>query len=377
MKYYRINDIESAVKVLELSPDQTIVNLWKAFLTDDNNTISSIVSDPVDMVFPHRIETAEILEELIAEEDSWILKYYLGLIYWNKGLTEKAKRLFEECGDSPDRSWFWLSKAELFSENKKLMAESFERAYKLNPGDWRSTVGFSEYLISEGNPGKASMLCHTILPDYPENTKLGLTYARALFEEGKYSDCLDFLNEFQILPYEGSVDGKKIYSEACNRLALDAISKKKYRQAVRYAEKSKEWPSNLGVGRPYDVDERLEDFIIAYATEQYSGKRDFSGISDYRIPFKSRESSRLIFQLIALKEVGKESEAKAHIERLLSDDPENIYLHWAKARIESVAAAEEIQNIIIKGGTEQRAYDTRFIDRDFSFVLRVLKTLGY
>ncbi len=57
---------------------------------------------PPDFVFPHRQETAEVLEFLSKIVNHWKLNYYLGLIYWNRELVTGAKELFEECGFEPD-----------------------------------------------------------------------------------------------------------------------------------------------------------------------------------------------------------------------------------------------------------------------------------
>ena len=43
--------------------------------------------------------------------------------------------------------------------------------------------------------------------------------------------------------------------------ALDLIKSKKYNKALESITRAKQWLPNLGVGKPYDVDERMEDFI--------------------------------------------------------------------------------------------------------------------
>ena len=42
-----------------------------------------------------------------------------------------------------------------------------------------------------------------------------------------------------------------------------------------YGEKAKLWPRNLGVGKPYEVDERLENYIIAKANNKLGNHSNY------------------------------------------------------------------------------------------------------
>ena len=66
------------------------------------------------------------------------------------------------------------------------------------------------------------------------------------------------------LPAEFSNSGHVIYELASIGLALDYVEKKKYKQAMEYIELSREWPENMGPGKPYNPDNRLQDFILAH-----------------------------------------------------------------------------------------------------------------
>lgn len=376
MKYLSVGDDISARRVLELSPDYIIVELWKAYLDKDAEKISQIEERSTRNVFPHRSETASILEKLIKENDSWVFKYYLGLIYWNKEREEEAKVLFKDCGDRPGDYWFWLSKARLFDDNATIVEASLQKAYKLEPERWRTGVALSELLIANGESENAVEICRKLVPDNRENAKLGLTYASALYKSGQYVECLAFLEDFELLPYEGSVDGKLMYNEVCVKLAIQSIKKKRYRDAVNYAERAKGWPRNLGVGKPYDVDERLEDFIIAYSNELRGRRANYSDVSNYAKPASMRETSRIIFQLLALEKEGQKSKALDLIKKLADKDTDNIYLKWAIARFNNNPEGSEIERQIISGDSTVKAYDTMFVDKSFEYILETLKNLG-
>ena len=57
--------------------------------------------------FPFRAETAEVLQWVIAQDNTWKPKYYLGLIQWSRQDTLQAKELFAEM----EMRW-WLQQAE-------------------------------------------------------------------------------------------------------------------------------------------------------------------------------------------------------------------------------------------------------------------------
>ena len=102
---------------------------------------------------------------------------------------------------------------------------------------------------------------------YPEQSSLGLAYARTLMKMNNYQESIKFLETYYVLPFEGATVGRDLYHEACMSMANNALSAKQYKKAITFAEKALEWPVNLGVGRPYDVDESEENLLIAKAYE--------------------------------------------------------------------------------------------------------------
>ena len=90
----------------------------------------------------------------------------------------------------------------------------------------------------------------------------------------------------------------------CIRLAIAKLKSGDLNKSISYAEKAKIWPRNLGVGKPYDVDERLENYLLALAHEK-NGNREkantyYQMVLNHRTPDDVNESTRLIFQLLVL-----------------------------------------------------------------------------
>ncbi len=272
--YLQFNDIEAAISVLKEGPQHPIINLWLANLDVNNQKeyLVKVLKASAEMVFPHRIETAEFLEAILKTNSHWKLKYYLGLIYWHKGLSEKASVLFEQCKNEPDFSAFYLTKLKLIemtsSEEKPLLLKALE----LNPDDWRTALALSNNYSTNNETSKAIAIGEKFIKLYPENSQIGMNYASVLLKDKQYLNALNFLEGFNILPFEGSTEGKKIYTLVCIKLALQSYNNKNYEEVIMYAEKAKLWPRNLGVGKPYDVDERLENYIIAKANDKLGNK---------------------------------------------------------------------------------------------------------
>ena len=78
-----------------------------------------------------------------------------------------------------------------------------------------------------------------------------------------YSECLNELENTVILPNEGARYGRITYRQAAVMETLQHLGKNKVAEALESVAKARLWPENLGVGRPFVVDERIEDFLEA------------------------------------------------------------------------------------------------------------------
>ena len=119
---------------------------------------------------------------------------------------------------------------------------------------------------------------------------------RLCVETGQYQPCISLLSRMQVLPNEGSYAGRAVYREANLYRAMEQLSHKNYKQVVKSVETSKEWPENLGVGKPYDnmIDNRLEDYLEAKAAAGQGDSRKTSAllaaVADYTISRSHFES---------------------------------------------------------------------------------------
>lgn len=273
MEYVNQGQKDAAIKVLEQSPAYPVVSYWLAYLNRNiSKEKSSIYLKQAEemspsLVFPYRLETIPVLKWAINQHDTWKSKYYLGLIYWNIQSTDKARELFEQCGDIPDYAPFYLSRAVLFQNRESsycFPCSDFSHAVKLDPKEWRTWHYLTNFLQSQGAFQKQLDNSKQAFANFPANPVIGIDYAKALINSGNYLECIKVLGKVKILPQEGAQEGHDIYELANLSEAVDLMKEKKYKEALKYVNSSKNWPENLGAGKPYEPDVRFQDFISGY-----------------------------------------------------------------------------------------------------------------
>src|SRR5690606_5074684 len=105
---------------------------------------------------------------------------------------------------------------------------------------------------------------------FPNDFRLDMLMAKTLLLNKQYKATTDLLANTNILPYEGATEGRQMYREAWLMQATQQLRARKYKNALASLQKSKEWPENLGVGKPYDenIDLRLENYLEALIYEK-------------------------------------------------------------------------------------------------------------
>jgi tetratricopeptide (TPR) repeat protein len=380
LKYRKYGSVEDVVEILKMAPENPVILLWLAYLDKERqeNWLKQALDISPELVFPYRDETAMILEYFIQKNNNWKLKYYLAMICWNKGLLQRAKDLFIQCGDEPDFVPFYLARAKIFTGNREMEFNSLTKAKEFNNSDWRLNLEWINFYLKNKEYTQALKLAKKYQEEYPENSVFGFKYAKALMELKEYQKCISFLGKYVVLPNEGAMEGRNIYHETCIRAAYNALQQNNYKNTVRYAQKAKEWPENLGVGKPYDIDERLDNFIIAYAYEKMgmNSKADeyYLKIMGHITQSYLNENSKLILQVIVLKKYKQEEKAKELINNAIDKYPDNEYIKWVKSFSDS--------NTLIGPGSEKhkenvgpQPYDTKYTDAEFKLVYDLIKLI--
>jgi tetratricopeptide (TPR) repeat protein len=257
--YYQLNCREEATKIFSMSPANAEIVFWKAFLENKPVDLSRLQTQ---VNFPFRSETAAMLQTLIKNNNQWQLKYHLALIEWSRNNTVAAKSLFTECGNLPTAASFYAARAALFTEDATAAVTDLEKALQLDPQQWRYHKLLTTHFIATRQYEKALNVAASFYKKHTGNYIMGMLYAKALLLNKKYQIADALLTKLKILPFEGATDGRQLYHEAKMMQAVAAIKNKQYTQALQFINEAKQWPQNLGAGKPYDedIDERLEQW---------------------------------------------------------------------------------------------------------------------
>ncbi|WP_316810115.1 DUF5107 domain-containing protein [Pedobacter heparinus] len=323
-----------ANQVLELAPAHTIVSYWKAALQNKGVPDADL---SLDLVFPFRTETAEILEQLILKNGQWQLKYHLALIHWHLNNMERVTALFDQIADVPKYAPYYAARAKLPKKNSAAMLADLQKAAALDPHNWRYRESLIQYYISAEAPVKALQLADAAYKDFSGNYLIGTIKAKVLVLNGKYAEAKKLLKSLVVLPSEGGTSGRELYKETLLKLALEEMNKKNYRKALNEISAARIWPENLGVGKPYEteVDERLEDWM-AYRNFMLLGETTAAQqMLDKILAFdvfqnngKIQNSAANLISAWALKQKGKAIEAEDLLQKWLNQEPGNELSAW-------------------------------------------------
>jgi hypothetical protein len=184
-----------------------------------------------------------------------------------------------------------------------------------------------------------------------------------------------------ILPSEGARYGRATYRQACIMEGVDYYKSKKLNSALKSIGKARLWPENLGVGKPYDVDERIEDFFEATCLAARKKRNDAARLYDKVLEFTRnagrRHSSTDYLYLLSLKEMGQEEEIGKFLDQWEQSSAGDPMLAWCRAMLQGDASsAKKIeQDINIQeGGTP---WDPRYADPEFEIVKAINGVLDH
>ncbi|HVW62610.1 MAG TPA: DUF5107 domain-containing protein [Puia sp.] len=264
-------------------------------------------------VFPFREESATVMEWAMQHTSDWKPRYFLALILGFRGQKEQACRLLDDLGEGVPFAPFYITRARLRpSGDSADIDRDLRTACRLDGRQWRYGQYLARFYLSHGNYNAALKVAAAYYRDDPANYLIGMLYVRCLLRTGNYATADETLKKIKILPFEGRVDGRKLFEETKLMLALEALEKKKYGQALERSMEARQWPRNMGVGKPFDntLDSRLEDWMAALAM---AGKGRQSESRQYmeRVAACSLDTASLntLVQCLALERLGREADA--------------------------------------------------------------------
>ena len=330
-------------------------------------------SQSPSFVFPFRAASLPALEWADRQSSDWKPRYYQALVYWTNQQQEKALQLLEQCGAS-DYAPLYLTRAMLKKGEARLQDLRIAEGKDMS---WRAGMALLNYYTEMADWQQVVLTGKQYVRRYPDNYYIGLKYAKGLCETGAYTTCISLLKKMKVLPNEGSYAGRAVYRAANLYAAIDGMNKKQYKEAVDRIAASREWPENLGVGKPYEelIDDRLENYLLAcisagrgqsvQAADYYGMVADYLDSSSATHSFQSAD----LLTALALRSLGRTEEA----DRMVGSWPtgKDDIAGWCKAVYEEDGETARTFLAARKAQSEAAPWEISHLDADVDLIVRL------
>jgi len=320
LAYMRLGFDADAAALLKSAPEHpTILYMLSRLLLKEAPAESQAYLDKASalsplLVFPFREEEIPLYERAIsARPNDWKPKYYLGLIYWGKGRLEETLALFKQC-DSADFGPFFLARGYLYrASNPALAFADYERAVAIDGKTWRNWHTLVDFNAKQGRPEKALEVAQKAAALFPKEVPIQVDLVKSYMDLGKYEDAAAALDTIEALPFEGASEIHALFVRTHLQLGLKAMRAGSWAAAVQSLERSKDYPEKLGTGKPFEPDDRLQDYL-AYLCFQRLGQKDkaeaaLKAVADYTLAHLSAGGPGAYVGGLALQRTGQAQKA--------------------------------------------------------------------
>lgn len=316
LHYVKLGMKQQAIQLFEFIPDYPTSCAWLAYLfRDEDPEKSREYLDKVQglspwLVFPYREESIPVFQWAIqANPQDWKAKYYLALILWSKGRVPEAHQQFDSCGNLPDFAPFYLARGHFYKSIDLQQTQiDFEHAVNIDLKSWKNWHTLIDFYNEQMIPEKAMETALEAARVFPEEDVILVDLVRAFIGNERNAEAADILEDLKILPSEGASGVHRLFVQCHVNLGLGNIREKNYEQAIQHLEKAKTYPENLGSGKPYESDQRMQDYLIAYSYdkmgENEKAKEIKKAIYDYTLEHLSAQGDNQYFGGMALIDLG-------------------------------------------------------------------------
>ena len=314
-------DLE-AIKVLKNGPKSMLNDLWMSFLSKDPASLSNIMNQSIAFVFPYRNESVDLMRWVVKNNTSWKSKYLLGLNLIGLNQTQEGINLFKGLRETPEDPLFYYIRGTFFKEQKiSSYVNDLENAYFKESKNWRYAYSLAEDKYSKGDFAKAEKIISRTFKNDKENYFAGMLLAKIFNASGEFEKNITLLENLRILPYEHSTEGRKIYTKAYMGSALQNLMNNNPGKALDRLKESLLWPEHLGTGKPFDPEERIQRFLMAFTYINQNkvtiAKSELTEIAEYSKKHLFKISKQHLLGIYALQEIEGKEAAMNFIEQLI------------------------------------------------------------
>ncbi|MEA1882682.1 MAG: DUF5107 domain-containing protein [Candidatus Marinimicrobia bacterium] len=270
ISYFNRGLKEEAIAVLKgPSASHPMLSIWMAYLTNDRAMLEKAASISPDFVNPFRRESIDVLQWAVTHNNHWRLKYYLALNYWAKNRKEESLFLMNGLGGIPGYGPFYAARAAFRkSMNRNGVAPDLDRSIMFSPDAWPITLNVIQYYQTNGDWTEALALSSKAMTRFPNNFNVEIMHAKSLLYNNRLDECITVLDGAKVLPSEMARESRQLFEWAHLAKAVDFLGIGNKKEAEAQIELSREWPPHLGIGKPYEPDERLQKVLQKYINNE-------------------------------------------------------------------------------------------------------------
>ena len=311
IRYFNLNQTKEAQMILVNGPRHLTNDLWISYISNNKEKLDNLVkSNSINFIFPFRRETIKVLEWAKNNISNWKVDYLLALNLWSKGRHDESRKLFKELSDIPENENFYLSRASLMEgSNVASYNDDIKKAYMINKKNWRAVLEYGRSLQNSNEFSEAKKVLRIEFERNKSNYMIGMEYIKVLLNVNQYEKAINVLENLKILPYEHAGEGRELYEKAYFNSAIKKIDDGKIDDAIKLIIKSKLWPEELGVGKPYKPDERIQNFLL-YICYKKLGKPNHKFFLDEIVSYSKENIGKINLNYILGYEAIKESKGE-------------------------------------------------------------------
>jgi hypothetical protein len=212
----------------------------------------------------------------------------MALLLHDKLRTDEARMLVSGLGEKPDYAPFYALRAQWMKDDPAAVERDLRKAMALDPVAWRYPKLLAQHLVGRGEHARALDVAESYVKTGKPSFIMDMLHAKTLLLNKQYRACDERLAKMNIIPFEGATEGRALYWEAKMMQAIEALGRKRPKEALKFMEAAGLWPENLGVGKPYDadIDIRLEQFLTAECLEALGRRNEAEALRSHITDFK-------------------------------------------------------------------------------------------
>ena len=291
-----------------------MVDYYRAYYSKDNLYLDKAFSLSTYCCFPNRVEDIEVLEYAIEHnKEDFKAPYYLGCLYYDKELHEKAEKCFElsikRGADfaTPYRNLALLT-YNVDRDSEKAL-KLMEKAYSLDETDARILYELDLLKKRMGvNPETRKEFLDRHMNEVNSRDDLYLEYVTILNLIGEYKKALDLILSRHFHPWEGG-EGKVTEQYIFSNIALNT------------PENAFVLPENLGEGKLYGAQENRQYYYSGLKTgNKECFEKASTGLNEpaSAMYYNDQPPETIFYQGMALLKLGRTDEANNRFDKLIS-----------------------------------------------------------